>query len=201
MRTELLETFLNISCLLFIIVNNLLYLISCASVMKNLLNTKTRTTIRRSYEAAFRNLSILFVKKTEEFFRTEHSKADNAFECCYKQLWLYSMRHFPEMIDVALKKECDQPNPPEGNRIDGFGTILPQWRRDLASRQQKLIAFCSRTSIRHLQERCYSKLGRKIVIAMGTELLEGAGVVVRTKIPKVWISICYSNLISMIDTS
>ncbi len=89
--------------------------------------------------------------------------------------------------------------------------------------------------MRHLQGRCYSKLGRKIVITMmknnlsfsqakswrclpqqksevlpltvkgwsrqGTELLEGAGLADRTKIPKVWISIYYSNLISMIDTS
>ncbi len=112
-RIELLETLLNIFCLISTIetlLNNLLYLKSCASVMKSLLNTKTRTTVRWSYETAFRNLSILFVEETEEFFRTEHSKIDTAFESFYKQLWLYSMRHFSEMINVALKKECDQSN-------------------------------------------------------------------------------------------
>lgn len=85
-RTELLETLLNILCLIFIIetlLNNLLYLKSCASVMKNLLNTKTRTTVRRSYKITFKNLSIFFVKETEEFFRTEHFKIDNAFKSCY----------------------------------------------------------------------------------------------------------------------
>jgi hypothetical protein len=87
------------------------YLKPRASVMKGLLNTKTRTTVRRFYETAFRNSSILFVEEAEGSFRTEHFKADNAFESSYKQLWL-SMRHFPELIDVAPKKECDQPNPP-----------------------------------------------------------------------------------------
>lgn len=114
-RAELLETLLNIPCLIPTIetlLDNLLYLKPCASVMKGLLDTKTRTTVRRSYEAAFRNPSTLLVEEAEGSFRTEHSKADNAFGSSYKQLWLYSMRHFPEMIDVAPKKECGQPNPP-----------------------------------------------------------------------------------------
>ncbi|KAI9775083.1 MAG: hypothetical protein M1839_001475 [Geoglossum umbratile] len=113
-RVRLLASILDIQALIPTIqtfFDNLLYLEPCSKVMKGLLSPKSRLTVRQSFEAAFSNPLDHFVEETEDVFRIGHSGSDDILMSSYKQLWLYSMRHFPEMVSMAPKKENGQPNP------------------------------------------------------------------------------------------
>src|SRR4051794_28989367 len=113
-RAKLLASILDIQVLIPSIqtfFENLVYLDSCAKVMKGLLNSRSRLTVKQSFQAAFSDPTDHFVEEAEGVFRIEHSGSNDALMHSYKQLWLYSMRHFPEMVGIAPKKEGGQPSP------------------------------------------------------------------------------------------
>ena len=84
---------------------NLIYLDSYAKVMRGILNSRSRLIVKQSFQATFNGPTNHFVEEVESVFRIEHSGSDDALMHSYKQLWLYSMRHFPKMVSIAPKKE------------------------------------------------------------------------------------------------
>ncbi|KAK5711013.1 hypothetical protein LTS12_027959, partial [Elasticomyces elasticus] len=104
------------------------YLEVCHHSMRCLLHGVT--AYHRSFESAFRN---------------SFDGSDDAFPERYVQLWLYAMRHFPELSDLAAsspRKDKGAPRPPRSNA-----------RGD---RRQAFIVFAS-----SLGFRCFSEIGSK----------------------------------------
>ncbi|KAK3616444.1 hypothetical protein LTR22_027063 [Elasticomyces elasticus] len=104
------------------------YLEVCHHSMRCLLNSVT--AYHRSFESAFRD---------------NFNGSDDAFPERYVQVWLYAMRHFPELSDLAAsspRKDQGAPRPPRANA-----------RGD---RRQAFIAFAS-----SLGFRCFSEIGSK----------------------------------------
>ncbi|KAK4899885.1 hypothetical protein LTR49_027553, partial [Elasticomyces elasticus] len=78
------------------------YLEACHHSMRCLLNGGVRA-YHKSFESAFRN---------------NFNGSDDAFPERYLQLWLYAMRHFPELSDQAAsspRKDKGNPRPPRAN--------------------------------------------------------------------------------------
>ncbi|KAF2177371.1 hypothetical protein K469DRAFT_376153 [Zopfia rhizophila CBS 207.26] len=112
-RSQLLTCLLNIPVLIPSVqtfFSNLTYLEPCAMVMKGLLDPRPKYSIRKSFSAAFRRPPELYVEEAESKFGLYRTlEANEAFNCSYLQLWLYSMRNFPEMTRITVKKEAKEP--------------------------------------------------------------------------------------------
>ncbi len=114
-RSQLLTCFLNTPGLIPSIqtfFSNLTYLEPCVIAMKGLLDLPPKSSVRRSFRAAFRHPLECYVEVAEGEFRpcgmlTE----DEAFNCSYLQLLLYSMRYFPGLTRITVKKEAGEPRP------------------------------------------------------------------------------------------
>ncbi|KAK5010494.1 hypothetical protein LTR28_009568 [Elasticomyces elasticus] len=84
---------------------NLKYLEPCCTVLKRLLNPGNKKTIWRGLTGCYYRPDRPVTEYAEDD-RRQHSPTDLATDrsLAYKQLWLFAMRHFPEMTAVAPRK-------------------------------------------------------------------------------------------------
>ena len=79
-RAKLLTSILNIQILISSIqtfFENLVYLDSCAKVIKGLLNSRFRLTVKQFFQAAFSDPIDYFVKEVKGVFHIKHSGSDD----------------------------------------------------------------------------------------------------------------------------
>ena len=88
------------------------YLEPCAKIMKALLPPGFRGSVETAFRSRFdERLSWMEqVSEDEAVSRTENVWAV-AYKKAYQQLWLYTMRHFPEMIGQCPRKDHGRPKP------------------------------------------------------------------------------------------
>jgi len=85
----------------------------CAKAMRLLLEPRVRGTIRTVMQRIFQPSSQGLVPRQE----TEHRFSDievltaQRFDFCYRQLWLFAMRHFPDLVNIATRKEPTKEKP------------------------------------------------------------------------------------------
>ncbi|KAK4982611.1 hypothetical protein LTR50_007666 [Elasticomyces elasticus] len=91
---------------------NLKYLEPCCTVLKRLLNPGNKKTIWRGLTGCYYRPDQPVAECAEDD-RRQHSPTDLATDrsLAYKQLWLFAMRHFPEMTAVAPRKELGKGKP------------------------------------------------------------------------------------------
>ncbi|KAJ5249524.1 hypothetical protein N7524_011840 [Penicillium chrysogenum] len=95
---------------LYTFFKDLWYLESCANCIKRLITpSRSFPTIRTAMRAAFMSFdpthAQFLIQTSEAGFRSYlHSQADPA-ELGYRQLWLYSMRHYPKLSKKPQKKD------------------------------------------------------------------------------------------------
>jgi len=73
------------------------YLEPCANAIKRLLGHGLKGTVRNTMRVAFG--------------QSLRGYADDCFEHRYRQLWAFAHRHFPELVNVAPRKELDRDKP------------------------------------------------------------------------------------------
>lgn len=73
------------------------YLEPCANAIKRLLGPSLKGTVRSTMRAVFG--------------QSLQGYADDCFEHRYRQLWAFAHRHFPELVNVAPRKELDRDKP------------------------------------------------------------------------------------------
>ena len=82
------------------------YLEPCAKAMKLLLSSKIDRTIRWSFQASHNGQHQLKLQLTENEYEEQHQDCCSTAEWLgYRQLWLYVMRHFPEMTGHAPRQD------------------------------------------------------------------------------------------------
>ena len=89
--------------------HNLTYLEPRVKVMKGLLSSLGKRTVRQSFMSNFNDVAHLVIEEKEAEFHPLQDKSSP--DTAYKQLWLYGMRHFPEMVEVTPRRELGQPSP------------------------------------------------------------------------------------------
>ncbi|KAF8545287.1 hypothetical protein BDD12DRAFT_976954 [Trichophaea hybrida] len=116
-REEILQNILQQRTLIPTLVTffeDLKYLEPLSKAMK-LLIEKESMSVHRSFEYMFTGgLATTCEIETAEGIFGHHKveNIDQKMELGYQQLWLYTMRHFPEMVDFTPRKENSQPKPP-----------------------------------------------------------------------------------------
>ncbi len=96
----------------------------CAKIMKKLLPTVCRTTIFQEFGRLHNGQTSWSLQISEaSCCRREEGSSDTAHKSAYRQLWLYTIRHFPEMIGQSLRKD-----PPRA-RTPLLGVELVWWYR------------------------------------------------------------------------
>lgn len=85
----------------------------CAKIMKKLLPTNCRTSILQEF-GRLHNGQTSWPLQTSEAscYRREELSSDTAHKSAYRQLWLYTIRHFPEMIGQPLRRDPPRTKPP-----------------------------------------------------------------------------------------
>ena len=86
----------------------------CARIMKTLLPSACKTTILQEFEWMHNKKKKSWSLQTAEttFMTQTEASSDDAHRNAYRQLWLYGMRHFPEMTGQPLRKDPGKPKPP-----------------------------------------------------------------------------------------
>ena len=107
------------------------YLEPCAKIMKVLLHGKVNGSIRQAFDR-LHNGQPTFLEQLDEAESVERVLG-SGFEArwkSYRQLWLFSWRHFPEMTGQSPRKDPRRPNPVK------LSVEYSWWRAisDLASR-------------------------------------------------------------------
>ncbi|KAL9082764.1 MAG: hypothetical protein Q9165_008786 [Trypethelium subeluteriae] len=96
------------------------YLEPCAQILRSLLpKTKesTQAGFRRMYRPSSERLAIQVTEYSASSITASHHIT---FDLAYQQLWLFAMRHFPEMTAVNPRKDARAPNPAVEVRNDLF---------------------------------------------------------------------------------
>ena len=97
------------------------YLEPCAIVVKKLLEPKLNDTVKMTLRRLFRGAGAgqrIFLRQEGERRYVQVEGNQEEFEFNYKQLWMYAMRHFPDLVNMAPRKEpykekpvVEEPNP------------------------------------------------------------------------------------------
>jgi len=92
------------------------YLEPCAKIMKCLLPPKQRLTslyrsFRHMYTAIEQRTGQVKVYSAESLCSLLPGSEDVGIDLGYRQLWLFAMRHFPEMVGVNPRKDAGKPKP------------------------------------------------------------------------------------------
>ena len=83
------------------------YLEPCAKIMKRLLPTKFKGTIHQAFEKLHNGQRNLQLQVTEASSHDEEQESVSVSHWkAYRQLWLFTMRHFPEMIGNTPRKDA-----------------------------------------------------------------------------------------------
>ncbi|KAI9708411.1 MAG: hypothetical protein M1828_002992 [Chrysothrix sp. TS-e1954] len=91
---------------------NLKYLEPCSLILKQLLPRKIRGTVRQAYERAYVRADPLVIQCSDgDFKRVDPLGAQDNIALGYQQLWLFAMRHFPELTELAPRKEIEKQKP------------------------------------------------------------------------------------------
>lgn len=65
----------------------------------------------REFLATSRETQDIEIQANEEMFLSIRGNLDIRMKIGYRQLWMYTMRHFPQLVSSASRKENDQPKP------------------------------------------------------------------------------------------
>lgn len=85
----------------------------CAKIMKKLLPSVCRTSIFQEFSRLHNGQTSWSLQTSEvSAFQREEFSSDTAHRNAYRQLWLYTIRHFPEMIGCSLRKDHPREKPP-----------------------------------------------------------------------------------------
>ena len=96
----------------------------CAKIMKRLLPGVCRTSILQEF-GQLRNGQTSWSLQTSEasYCRREEESSDRTHRGAYRQLWQYTLRHFPEMIGQPLRRD------PPRTKSPLLGVELVWWYR------------------------------------------------------------------------
>lgn len=146
-RDALLENILLIPCLIPTLrscFENLKYLEPCCTILKQLLGSKQNGTIWRGFSAVYfrpENLNVEYLEDQITPLSPTTFEGDRWLG--YVTLWAFCMRHFPEMIYVAPKKEqgkqkpvVKEPNPALWHKLGNLA-VIQGFRTDRALELQK----------------------------------------------------------------
>lgn len=90
------------------------YVNPLAKILKRLFG-KTKDTVYQAMGQIFSGCNQkddeYIVQQSERSFRSESGNLSDQFEFGYRQVWLYSWRHFTELIEECPRKEDGQPTP------------------------------------------------------------------------------------------
>ena len=88
------------------------YLEPCAQIMKALLPPKFKGSVRGAFEARH-NGTTRVVEQEREYMESERVESSSTVAVwkSYRQLWLFTFRHFPEMIGQTPRKDAGKPKP------------------------------------------------------------------------------------------
>lgn len=91
------------------------YLEPCAIGVKKLLEPKLSDTVKMTLRKSFRGFNMgqgIFLRQDGErrYVQVKGNKEEE-FEFSYRQLWMYAMRHFPDLVNVAPRKEPNKEKP------------------------------------------------------------------------------------------
>ena len=111
----------------------------CAKIMRTLLDTKKKESLKRSFSRIYEGIN----SETGQFriltqnlgFVTHRGSGDEAFSSGYRQLWLFAWRTFPELSAILPRKDIGKPKPRDK-------AINQQYQRQLA-RLAKDLGFSS----------------------------------------------------------
>lgn len=96
----------------------------CAKIMKRLLPTACRTSILQDFGRLHNGQTSWSLQTSEaSCCRREEDSSDEAHKSAYRQLWLYTIRHFPEMIGQPLRRD------PPRTKSPLLGVELVWWYR------------------------------------------------------------------------
>ncbi|KAF3091829.1 hypothetical protein TWF103_011391 [Orbilia oligospora] len=89
------------------------YLEVCARGMRLLVPPSTHRSLKDSFAAAFQSPGKPAVLQVDadQFLRIELAPGRDKFLYAYQQLWLFNMRHFPDLSNTSPRKEKQHPKP------------------------------------------------------------------------------------------
>ncbi|KAL6712964.1 hypothetical protein ACLMJK_009519 [Lecanora helva] len=94
---------------LFTFCENTKHLEPCAKAMKTLIGCPLKSTIREAFRMLFishdDHQNQMTRQESEYRFTLVEIAKGQAFEFAYRQLWMFAMRHFPELVNIAPRKE------------------------------------------------------------------------------------------------
>ncbi|KAI9676517.1 MAG: hypothetical protein M1817_000675 [Caeruleum heppii] len=86
------------------------YLEPCAKILKRLLPAKFKGSIKRAiikrYTGVNRPEGEVVIQESKTSFSRCNGSETEAIMAAYRQLWLFAMRHFPDMIAVTPRKDA-----------------------------------------------------------------------------------------------
>ena len=86
---------------------------ACAKVIKKLLPAACQTSVHQDLNQLHRGQTSWVLQERENTFsRQNETSSAIARRQAYRQLWLYALRHFPEMTGQPLRKDASRPKPP-----------------------------------------------------------------------------------------
>ncbi|KAI9717976.1 MAG: hypothetical protein M1828_007012 [Chrysothrix sp. TS-e1954] len=108
---------------------NLKYLEPCCQVLKQLLSLGPSTTLRKSYCASYSRGDRLLFEWAEGAYKTSAGVTfQSDRRSGYQQLWLFAMRHFPELSAFTPRKEQTKEKP----RVNGANPAIQSQFAELA---------------------------------------------------------------------
>ena len=121
------------------------YLEPCASAMKRLLEPKFKGTIYQAMRNIFSSTGCqprTFLRQDSDHqLHPVQGLETDRFKFSYRQLWVYAFRLFPELVNVAPRKEPDQPKPvvkePSALAWHRFAELA--WKMGFNSKQIQLL--------------------------------------------------------------
>ena len=89
------------------------YLEPCAKAIKMLIEPRGQASLRMYAEQLFTEFYALenVARQRSEWESTDTVDKANRFEYSYRQLWMYAMRHFPDLVNTAPRKEPSREKP------------------------------------------------------------------------------------------
>ncbi|KAI9727190.1 MAG: hypothetical protein M1834_008498 [Cirrosporium novae-zelandiae] len=139
-RSEILSQILNIPYIipsLHTFQKNTIYLEPCAKIMKAMLPEKFQSSIQREYFKIYTSrddLSERLIKEGSEIIESVEKKR----LLDYHALWLFCMRHYPDMIGISPLRDPGQPKPMIKEPNDGCWSDFANLAFDLGFRSEKI---------------------------------------------------------------
>ena len=115
LRRSLSNNIKAVSCLipsLFTFFENLKYIEPCCAVLRSLLPPKSKKSLRQSLFGIYFQPDSLLIQTPSADLKASKSNPHEDRNRSYHQLWLFAMRNFPDMIDIAPRKEAGRAKRP-----------------------------------------------------------------------------------------